>query len=171
MGSLVMPCQAKAYEPARILEAMLLMHCGRLCWACPTSLKIRSTNATCVQIHGKKVYGIHQYTMSQAHVRSKSNFLCATFHTSLAPLVRSHRIELDKSSNATGLPKAMVKMGGARPLETLGSRISENSGNPAWGVYIMLHWYILTCHQITIKSPGVNLGPGMIRDSPRCVNK
>lgn len=24
-----MPCQAKAYEPARILEVMLLMHCRR----------------------------------------------------------------------------------------------------------------------------------------------
>lgn len=118
-------------------------------WACPTSLKIRSTNATCVQIYGKKVYGIHQYTMSQAHVRSKSNFLCATFHTSLAPLVRSHRIELDKSSNATGLPKAMVKMGGARPLETLGSRISgstktsENHGNAAWGVTL---YYVTLVH-------------------------
>ena len=117
-------------------------------------------------IRHTSVYYVTSSCKIQIHI-----FSGATFHTSLAPLVRSHRIELDKSSNATGLPKAMVKMGGARPLETLGSRISENSGNPAWGVYIMLHWYILTCHQITIKSPGVNLGPGMIRDSPRCVNK
>lgn len=111
-----MPCQAKAYESARILggdfTAVVPQHFS----------KFDLQTLHVYKYMGKKVDGIHQHSMSQAHVRSKSNFLCAIFPTSLAPLVKSHRIELDKNSSATGLPKAMVKMGGARRLETLGSR-------------------------------------------------